>query len=226
MNRDVVLVLSWRRANYLHQCLDALSKARGIENKTIWVFQNNRQDEGIDLTSVRKVLTDFKSLVMNINVRDGRLAQYAAWELAYLVNAPFAYFILDDVVVTPDFFEWHESVQADEDWFGSTAWRPDGGQTKPFDVESYYRLPFPNEISIGFCAKRESIKTLLQTPPDWYPLEQVKNWKIAVPFVQRAYHIGAYSSQLNSGGPNTGSAIDVLPNPIPDYGRQKAVLKP
>lgn len=224
--KDVVLVLSWRRADYLQQCLNSLMNARGIENKIVWIVQNNRQDEGIDLTLVHKVIAESKQLVLNLDVRDGRLAHYAAWELADVMNVPFAYFILDDVVVTPDFFEWHETVQADGEWFGSTAWRPDGGQTKPFDVEAYYQLPFPNEISIGFCAKRESIKTLLQTPPDWYPLEQVKKWKIAVPFVQRAYHIGAYSSQLWATEPNTGSAIDPVPNPIPDYGRQKAVFKP
>lgn len=228
--RDVVLVLSWRRAEYLRQCFDSLLSARGIQDKNVWVFQNNRDGVGIDLSDTHSVIQEFSELFPHFERFDavypnGMLAHYTAWEAAFKANAPFVYFIVDDVAVTPDFFEWHEAVQSDRDWFGSTAWRPDGGQTMPFDIESYYQLPFPNEIGVGFCAKQESVKILLQTPPDWYPLEQVKKWNIAVPFVQRAYHFGEYSSQLGAGR-NTGSAIDVLPSPIPDYGRQKVVFRP
>ena len=224
--------MSWRRADYLRLCFNSLLNARGIQDKDVWVFQNNRQDIGIDLSDVHSVIREFSELFSNFKCFDapqpnGMLAHYNAWETVYESGAPRAYFILDDVVVTPDFFEWHESVQSDQDWFGSTAWRPGNGNDKPFDVTAYYQVSFPNEISIGFCAKRTSIKVLLQSPPDWYPVRRMvdENWKIAMPYVPRAYHIGSYSSQLDSVGANTGNAIDILPNPIPDYGRQTVVLK-
>ena len=52
-----------------------------------------------------------------------------------------------------------------------------------------------------------------------------EGWRIARPYVPRAYHFGEYSSHLGAGR-NTGSAIDALPNPIPDYGAQKVIFKP
>ena len=228
--KDVVIVSSWRRANYLQICLDALLHARGIQDKQVWIFQNDREDPEIDLKPVHEVIANMRGRFSHYQVfsqsfPSAVLSHCDAWQRAYASNAQKAYFIVDDAIVAPDFFEWHEAVQADGDWFGSTAWRPDGGNTKPFDIDAYYRLPFPNEIAVGLCLKRDSIGIALESTPDWYPLDRVKNWKIAVPFVQRVYHVGEYSSHLGAGR-NTGSAIDALPNPIPDYGTQKVIFKP
>lgn len=146
------------------------------------------------------------------------------WKEVAYSKVPRAYFFSDDVICTPDFFEWHDAVQADGDWFASTAWRPPTGNTKPFDLEAYYQISFPNEISMGLCIKRENIPALLTSAPNWS--EPQADWKIVMPYVPRCYHIGGFSSHLESVGENTGPAVDVLPNPIPDYGRQKVILKP
>jgi GT2 family glycosyltransferase len=236
--REIVLISSWRRADYLEETLKALRNARGVEDKDIWVFQNCRQDDGVDLVPVLEVLYKYalqfpRFRIYSHDYPDGEYygwmySQWEAWKRVWESGAPYAYFLSDDDVVTPDFFEWHEAVHADGDWFGSTAWRNPQGQTKPHDLAAYYQIEFPNEITKGFCAKRDSIKIMLQSWPDWCPQARMisEKWKIVMPYVQRLYHIGARSSQLASVGENHGPAIDVLPNPIPDYGRQKVVLRP
>ena len=74
-----------------------------------------------------------------------------------------------------------------------------------------------------------SIGVMLRTPPIWvHPARMVEeNWKIVMPYVQRIYHAGTRSSHLLQVEENFGAAVDYpMPDPIPDYGRQKAVLKP
>lgn len=232
--RDVVILSAWYRTLYLQTCFDALCNARGIDNKIVWVFQNIRKDPNVDLNPASKIIAEnsfrfpyFKITHHNFievdNILGWMQSHRMAWETAYESGAPKVYFFSDDVICTPDFFEWHESIHADGDWFGSTAWRHPQGQTKLFDLEAYYQVSFPNEISMGLCVKHESIPQLLTSYPDWSTPQN--HWKIAAPYVQRCYHIGGYSSHLASIGENIGPAIDKLPDPIPDYGRQKVVLK-
>jgi hypothetical protein len=230
--RETVIISSWRRADHLQACFDALRNARSVEDKRIWVFQNNRQDAGVDLKPVHDVITAASARFPHFRLsthdfQGWQLSQYEAWQTVYEYGAPRAYFFSDDVICTPDFFEWHDVVQEDGNWFGSTAWRPPTGNIKPFDLAAYYQISFPNEISMGLCVKRESIKRMLQSSPDWCPQERMiaEDWKIVMPYVQRCYHVGTRSSNLDSVGENTGPAVDAMPNPIPDYGRQTVVLK-
>ena len=224
---SIVIVSAWHRADCLRKCLRALSAARGIEKKEVWVYHNQRIDVNIDLEPVREILREFPFLVRDHNYNGWMESHWHAWRDVFVAGANYGYFFSDDVVCTPDFFEWHEAVQADGDWFGSTAWRHPSGQTKPHEPESYYQIPFPNEISMGLCLKNTSIKIALQTFPDWCPQERMlaENWKIVMPYVQRCYHIGLQSSNIGS-KPEPRAAVDELPNPIPDYGRQTVILKP
>ena len=75
---------------------------------------------------------------------------------------------------------------------------------------------------MGLCVKHEVVHELMF---GWPSQEQMVGRKVVMPYVQRCYHIGGFSSHEGSVGENTGPSIDVLPNPIPDYGRQKMVLK-
>ncbi len=237
---EIVIVNSWRRADYLSQTLRALSNVRGVQDKLIWVFQNDRSDPGIDLTPVHEVLDDaanqFKNYkITSTNYPDGELlgwiwGQYDAWKAAYDSGAPRVYFFSDDEVCTPDYFEWHDAVQADGDWFASSGWRwlswIEPVIPKPHDLEAYYQVKYPCEIGHGLCIKHENLGVMLQSPPIWcHPDRMVnENWKIVMPYVQRIYHVGTKSSQLVA-EENFGPALDYpVPNPIPDYGRQKVRL--
>ena len=240
---ETVIVSSWRRADYLSHTLRALSKARGIENKLVRVFQNNRRDEGISLHLVHNLLATAESWFRNFqvtgtNYSDGEYpgwvwGQYDAWKAVYETGASRVYFFSDDDVCTPDYFEWHDAVQTDGDWFASCAWRwlaPTGEVIKkPFDLEAYYQVSYPCEIGRGLGINHDKLGVMLQSPPIWcHPTRMVEeNWKIVMPYVQRIYHAGTRSSHLLQVEENFGAAVDYpMPDPIPDYGRQKAVLKP
>ena len=220
--REIVIISAWHRTRYLQQCFDALANARGIEDREVWVIQNLRDDVDTAPASemIEKNREKFRHFHTVTSVWPGwKESHRSVWQEAAMSKVPRAYFFSDDVICTPDFFEWHDAVQADGDWLGSTAWRHPQGQTKPFDLEAYYQVTYPTEISMGLCVKRESIPSLLAAQPNWATPQN--DWKIVMPYVQRCYHIGGYSSHLESMGENTGPAVDKLPNPIPDYGQQK-----
>jgi hypothetical protein len=226
--REIVIISAWHRTRYLQQCFDALANARGIEDREVWVFQNFREDADVlpAYSLIRKKICRFSNFMLyGYSHPDWARAHRSAWQEVYSSGAPRAYFFSDDVICTPDFFEWHDAVQADGDWLGSTAWRHPTGNTKPADPAAYYQIEFPNEISMGLCVGREGMRRLTA---GWPSQEQMisEKWKIVMPYVPRCYHIGGFSSNLDSVGENTGPAVDVLPNPIPDYGRQKVVLRP
>src|SRR5208282_2471494 len=73
-------------------------------------------------------------------------AQADAFKQVYDSGASRIYFFSDDDICTKDYFEWHDAVQADGDWFATCAWRNVLGQTKPFDLEAYYQITYPEEI--------------------------------------------------------------------------------
>lgn len=235
---ETIIVSSWRRADYLNQCLRALSKARGIDKRRVWIFQNDRYDPCIDLAPVHFVLDQARNIIPNLEITykvysDGEYpgwvwAQYDAWKQVYDSGASRAYLFSDDDICTPDYFEWHDAVQADGDWFATCAWRPNEGQTKPFDLEAYYQISYPAEIGRGLGISHKNLGVMLESPPIWcHPVRMVEeDWKIAMPYVQRIYHIGTRSSYQHSTEENFGSVMDVpLPNPIPDYRWDKVTLR-
>lgn len=233
---QTVIISSWRRAEYLTLCLQTLSKARGIENKKVMVFQNDRRDAGVDLRPVHVVLANAFDLfphfqVVTTNYVDNGhpgwvWAHYDAFALVHDLGAERIYFLSDDNVVTPDFFEWHDAVHADGDWFASSAWRNVEGSNKPFDLEAYYQIGL-DEVAHGFAVNREHVPELLSTPPFWCNPEhwEAQGKKIVKPYVQRVYHIGRFNSYLTSIEPNDGPSVDKMPDQIPDYGKQRAILK-
>lgn len=216
--RELVIVSSWRRPEYLNQCLAALKAARGSSDRDIHIFQNDRPADGV--SGILSVTEKYGYRVQHHEAQSWMASQRYAFAMAYYSEAPYVYFFSDDVIAAPDFFDWHEEVRGD--WWGSTAWRPPTGQVKHFDPAAYYVISYPNEISMGLCVKHEVVHELMF---GWPSQEQMVGRKVVMPYVQRCYHIGGFSSHEGSVGENTGPAVDVLPNPIPDYGRQKMVLK-
>jgi len=230
--RDIVIVPVYHRVDYTALCLHSLLNARGMMDKTLYVPMDNHID-GPDSSRVRSLV---RGMINNFRLRywwivnEHRDSGYLnctnqALRLAYDAGAEKIYYIEDDVVVAPDFFEWHDAVQADGDWMCSSAWRRPEGQDKLHDPAVYYQVKFPTTISIGTCFKRDKLKIALQTH-DWNPQDRMlnENWRCVMPYAQRCFHIGRISN--HPGGKECPpEAVDVLPNPIPDYGVQKVVLR-
>jgi hypothetical protein len=229
--KDVVVIPVYHRTNYLLQTLNALLNARGIEDKKVWFYQDNHigcPDLKPVQDTVLEIIHRFKDPEFWIQEpHDGVGYLYnthMALKRAYESGAEKIYYLEDDVVVTPDFFEWHDAVQADGDWMCSSAWRPPSGTNEVQDIEWYYRVSFPTTISIGTCFKRDKLGLALKTL-DWNPQDRMlnENWKCVMPWIQRCYHIGAKSCHP---GPNDcpPEAVDVVPDPIPDYTIRGIVL--
>jgi hypothetical protein len=229
---DIVVVPVYHRVDYVASCLQSLLNARGMENKKLYVSVDNHI-HGPDPSCVRSLvlgmINNFKFWewrIIELHDESGFLNNtHYALQRSYDDGAEKIYYIEDDVVVTPDFFEWHDAVQADGDWMCSSAWRPPEGRFGPLDEEAYYRVQFPTTISIGTCFKRDKLKVALQTH-DWNPQDRMlnENWQCVMPYVQRCFHIGRISN--HPGGKDCPpEAVDALPNPIPDYHTTKVVLR-
>jgi hypothetical protein len=122
--RDVVIVPTYERPEYAWVCLEYLSRARGIEDKEVWLCQDNHEDgfvvDPMDAPEdSRKLALFFGQTFKN------RACWYCATPhntygnsqnlvnsmcRAYESGAERIFLIEDDIMVAPDIFEWHEEV--------------------------------------------------------------------------------------------------------------------
>lgn len=161
--RDLVLITTYNRPEYLRLCLEYLSKARGINNKIIWICI----DRGNSLIrEFYEVLNDFRELDFSVKVRPehsylgNTFNTLEAYKEAYKTDANLVYLVEDDVLVTPDFFEWHEEVQNKNDLICSVAYRCSRNSNRlrsyEHDPEAYF-ISSKDYASIGVCWKREKL---------------------------------------------------------------------
>lgn len=227
--KDIVIVPVFHRTDYTRACLESLLGARGIEEKSVWIPQDH-QIGCPDLDPVYSVVSDMiwyfkdaKSWRGAPHREKGFLNNtHNALRQAYECGAERVYFVEDDVIVAPDFFEWSEAVHRDGNWVCSSAWRNPRGQDKPFDIEAYYEVTFPTTVSIGTCFSRAGLELALRTH-DWNPQNRMltEKWRCVMPYVPRCYHAGKKSNS----GICPSYAVDGVPNPLPDYGGTKVVLR-
>jgi hypothetical protein len=184
---DIVLIPAYMRPEYLSLCLEFLSKADGAKNdKEYWVCQDMRfHDEhrfNMQLRWTKEVL-DKSPLPVRYIVRKPH--SYAgnsyntleAYKQAYEeTDARFIYLVEEDVLVTPDFFTWHEAVQAREpDTLCSIAYRCSRNHEAKTDITDAgaYFTSARDYASIGVCWKRERLAPLAPHARDAYYADQV-----------------------------------------------------
>lgn len=245
--KDIVIVLAYWRPNYLPRCFECLFNCPDISNKEIWFFQDTREC----LSDWRKPLLQqvfniakswSPSRLVQRNAHDfcmrsddDPLKRHACsfnsfWALreAYESGAKYVYLVADDVLVTPDFFKWHEAVQNDGDYFSTVAeraFRQYVPQAKPFDLSAYYRSPV-NTMDGGICWKNDNLKLVVD-----YPNTEVRDHRFApipfekqcpmIPYVQRAYHVGKVSSYCIDDNEHLCGDADDVPSSIPNYSWKK-----
>ena len=122
--KDIAIIPTYDRPEYLALCLTKLSKARGIDEKEIWIcvdhHSNVKEDQEILRQTVRVVL-DFMKILSGPTIRMIHRKAHAtygnsfnvleAFREAYATDARYVYLLEDDVLVMPDYFEWHEEAQ-------------------------------------------------------------------------------------------------------------------
>lgn len=243
-SRDVIVYPVHRRTRYIQESLIALAAARGMQDKELWVFQSNHEEYNFDLEPVKQLVESLQPLfahskftrqerhnhlTMKPWMHPSQHSTYLALLAAYSAGAPKVYYIESDVLVAPDFFEWHDMVQADGDYMVTSAWRQPEGILHEFDIEFYYiPSPIDDEVVHGACIKRTSLEHII-THEDWWngPRMRAEDWQCARPYVPRCYHIGSSSELDDQNTPQREPAgvLDCPPNPLPDYRASKVVLK-
>jgi hypothetical protein len=176
--RDIVLVPSFFRPEYLHLCLQHIRVAEGGADKEIWVVQDRKTTDSIlsrELPEIRSVAASFgigKYIERVCQPYIGNVYNFLeAYKEAY--NQPdvrYIYMIEDDVLAAPDFFRWHEAVQERHDLFCSVGWHCiRNSAAQPSEDPGAYILTYQDFSSIGVCWKREKLAALVaHARPEYY----------------------------------------------------------
>jgi hypothetical protein len=173
--KDVVLIPIYFRPEYLQICLEKLSACRGIQEKQIWLLQDNHPNDEYThkleadwthqvINSWRGTL-DLQFFLSDVHMTDGNSRNVLeGYKRAYAANSRYVYLIEDDVLVTNDFFDWHERMQDQGDFFctvGSNCfWHNREKICSVRDPSAYYIAK--SYGSYGVCWKPKNMKTFLQ----------------------------------------------------------------
>ena len=116
--RDVVIVPCYERPEYSRVCLEYLSRARGIENKEVWLCQDQHMGNVEAMPEMQPVAHfgrlafprfDYQWILAH-NTYGNSKNLLDALKRAYDAGAERIFLVEDDIMVAPDFFEWHEAV--------------------------------------------------------------------------------------------------------------------
>lgn len=124
--RDVVIVPCYERPEYTRVCLEYLSWARGIEDKEVWLCQDQHVYDAFGQTVFNmapnvdfgyRVYAEKFRYILKEDSLGFKKDSYGNSEniiqslkLAYDSGAERIFLVEDDIMVAPDFFEWHEAV--------------------------------------------------------------------------------------------------------------------
>lgn len=183
--KDIVIITSFWRAEFLHLCLKSLYECPDSRNKEIWLIQDFKVGNGSfgpiieDLNKVAGYWKDKFGPNLILMVRPPNTFYgnsynvLSAYNKAYKTDAKNVYLIEDDVLISPDFFKWHEAVQRDGDWFCTIAGRslavrkPDVKYTEnDYFISHEYR-------SLGVCWPRHNLESIVKHyDPIYYATQQ------------------------------------------------------
>lgn len=171
--RDIVLITTYFRPEYLYLCLQALADAEGGTEKEYWVIhdrhsvERNHSREEEENLSVLKHFSDsglgFQYIEMPCTQTLGNSrCTLESYLRAYKTDARFVYLVEDDILVEKDFFRWHEAVQSTGDYLCSVArlhtMRTD--LLKSEDPRDFITSG-SDYTSWGSCWKREALAALI-----------------------------------------------------------------
>lgn len=172
--RDLVIVPVFSRAAYLFLCLEHLLAADGGAGKEVWIVQDRRpgmsgaqaeaagQIPGIAATFAGKFAA-LRLIQREPHTSLGNPRNFLeAYREAHATDARFVYLVEDDVLVAPDFFRWHEAVQARGDYFCSVGWHciRNPQAVKSGDPAAYVESG-QDYSSIGVCWRREKLAPIV-----------------------------------------------------------------
>lgn len=239
MPRDVVIVPCNERPEYTRLCLEYLSKARGVQDKNVWLSQDNHCDpmhaeQLMEMFPVAdfgyKTFPFFQHHIMASHQSYGNSANLiTSLTRAYNEEGERIFLVEDDIMVSPDFFEWHERMLSEVHPFVSCASAlnksahfqingPDRMDEWINDPAAYKQVIGPyssHAVAFQRFAVGDLLKYINKRAPAWMPgFEQdlmtqaylkASGNRSVWPYVPRAYNIGMRSYHINTAMPIFGT---------------------
>jgi hypothetical protein len=128
--RDVVVIPCYERPEFTRLALQYLSRARGIEDKQVWMRPDHHvgDDKNIIKQLVKVAdyaLEHFPSFYFGHRTAHDTYGNsenlLESLQCAYDSGAERVYLLEDDIAVAPDFFSWHDAVLEEPNVFVSCA---------------------------------------------------------------------------------------------------------
>ena len=175
---DIVLIPTFRRPEYLTLCLEHIVEAMAQADgwKQVIVMHDQHTMESVETT--RQVVRSFQEkLQVEFDVRKPHQYYGNSYNCLELYKTAFdagtaryIYLIEDDVLVTPDFFAWHEAVQERGDYFATVGWKCMRNKDfKQSDDPSGYIETNKDFASIGICWRPDKLRTFIRhATPEYY----------------------------------------------------------
>jgi len=188
MAKDVILIPSYLRPEYLQICLEHLARTTSTPTpKEFWVCADQRADDEYRY----KILLDWQNDVLGawrgtlpIRFINGAKHQFSGNSFNVLESYKKAYrepgvrnvyLVEDDVFVTPDFFRWHEMVaDVEPNAMCSVAYRcsRNGEAKKDITDPGGYFTTAKDYASIGVRWSHDALAPVLEHAREEYYVDQ------------------------------------------------------
>lgn len=172
--RDIVIVPTYFRPEYLTLCLEHIEAARKGRELEVRVYHDARKVAYVNAQDTQEVCNRFGYPYLTIrkphNAVGNTLNFLGAYADAFVSDARLVYLIEDDVLVGTDFFDWHEAIQARRDYLCSVGWHCiRNPEVKPSTDPNAFIESAVDFSSIGVCWKREALPpVVLHADPAYY----------------------------------------------------------
>lgn len=242
--RDVVIVPAYFRPEFLYLCLESLSACPEMVEKDVWIYHDQKFGDTTKFAGEweeTRAVTDYWNKGFGNRIRCILRPENGFYGNSYNVLAAYSkaleegtekiYLVEDDVLVSTDFFRWHDAVQKDGDYFCSVAGHCERNIVvdEINSSEGYFKSE--QYASLGVAWKRENLELVVQhAVRDYYQnntiyilrkfpksklgtqmmeqdgliqrvMEQTLQ-QAAWPHVPRAYHVGVFGYHRGIGPEN------------------------
>lgn len=195
MAKDLVIVTSYKRPEFLYLCLEHLYAARDSHSKHIRVYEDSKPEDrerfASEFADIQEVLSYWKRglgsrlqmVLRHPNIYYGNsFSTLEAYKRAFHEDWDFVHLIEDDCLVTQDYFDFQDAVQNDGDYFCTIAGQCSRNPTYPPIVDGYFESD--QYMSVGVCWKRENLQPVIQHACEQYyqnaTLHILQNFKNSV----------------------------------------------
>lgn len=165
---DIVVVPTFDRPEYLWVCLEKLSEAAGVQDKEIWVCEDNHgpKDGWVSINMIPTLAYWEKRLPLRYIYREPHTAYGNSYNVltaladACKAQARYIYLVEDDVMVLPDFFTWHEAVQQQNAVYGPVSCAERYNHSLNFAINGQYVLDESFKDSNAYINKNDVYSSL------------------------------------------------------------------